>query len=138
MQEVKSRHVRQKIIEKDEIKRGLAENDEGVGGGAAARHLMADSLQALANEQGDVVVVFDQEESQGFGHSVFLAAASRRPNEDGDRRAGARFGVEANCAAPSRHDLTNHKQPQACRRAGGEALEQTRPPGSPAGRSRRP
>src|SRR5262249_24753588 len=46
----------------------VAQDDQGVGGGAAARHLVAGPLQALADEQGDVVVVLDQEQPQHVGH----------------------------------------------------------------------
>src|SRR5207302_1607216 len=68
MQEIQPLHVGEVIVEQHQVERAMPQDNEGISTGATTDHLMARPLQALANEQGFVVVVFNQEQSQAIGH----------------------------------------------------------------------
>src|SRR5207247_2479874 len=53
----------------------LGQDDEGVGPGPAAEHLVVGPFEGLADEQGDVFVILDQEQPQDIAHGWLLAQA---------------------------------------------------------------
>ena len=61
LQQLGAAHVIEDIIEQNEVKRGLGQDDQGVGAGVAYGDLMAGAFQAQPRYERDVVVVFDQE-----------------------------------------------------------------------------
>src|SRR5262249_11729507 len=59
-------------IEKHEIVLTVPEHNKRIGGGAAAGHLIAGAFQAIADQQGNVIVIFDDKEPQDFRHGVWV------------------------------------------------------------------
>ncbi len=82
LEQIQTLHVLQEVVEHDEVEAVVAQDDDGVGTGAAARDLMAGSLQTSADEQLLVFIVFDEEQPQRFGHGTIP------PQPDSPRLAG--------------------------------------------------
>ena len=60
--QIKTGHIGKAMVEEHEVIGTVTEHDQGIGGGAAAGHLMAGALKPVADEHGDVVVILDEKE----------------------------------------------------------------------------
>src|SRR5262249_20261382 len=89
-EQVDARHVArivpEVVVEQGEVELGLAQDDEGVRGGAAARDAVPRPLQAAAHEQGVVLVVLDEEKVQRLGRGAFGHHAPPARRAGGVRR----------------------------------------------------
>ena len=70
VQQVEAGNVGQVLVEEDEVEAMFRDAVQGLGAAAAARDNTGGPFEGLADHQGYVVVVFDEEEAQTFGHEI--------------------------------------------------------------------
>src|SRR5262249_10157472 len=95
LEQLQTLHVGQEIVEQDQVKGSLRKDDEGVGAGPAAEDLVVGTFEGLADEQGDVIVILDQEQPQDITHDWLLAQAGSLP------RSRSRIGSRSVTVVPS-------------------------------------
>ena len=70
--------IQELCFEEHQVEGAVAQNDERISSTAAARDLMTGPLQSFTNEQGYVIVIFDQKQAQRFRHDSFTGPERER------------------------------------------------------------